>query len=190
MDRIYKYNRIDLAKDAIRLIRLLRGYQGEPIECEIFETYLHQVEGVPYEALSYVWGTGQSEDWIWVDGCRFRVTENLYEVLVHLRRPGEDRVLWIDAICINQSHNAVSEYMLHQYNSTNTKGSTTYNFSNTCWWIRDDSWNLSQIFNCKEFPSSLTGNANDRGHAGTWPPGWSDAPRVSECSKGYSLART
>lgn len=122
MASIYKYNRIDLATDAIRLIRLQRGYQKQPIECEVFETYLHQVEGVPYEALSYVWGTGQSKDWIWVDGCRFQVTENLYEALVHLRRPREDRVLWIDAICIDQSHNAVSEYMLHKFSSTDTKG--------------------------------------------------------------------
>lgn len=110
MAQSYKYNRIDLAKDAIRLVRLLNGDEGHTIECEIFETYLHQVEGVPYEALSYVWGASQSADVICLNGCPFGVTENLYEALAHLRRPDEDRVLWIDAICIDQSHNAVSEY--------------------------------------------------------------------------------
>lgn len=109
MAQSYKYNRIDLATDAIRLVRLLTGDEGQPIKCEIFETYLHQVEGVPYEALSYVWGNKQSADVICLDGCPFEVTENLYEALTHLRRPDQDRVLWIDAICIDQSHNAVSE---------------------------------------------------------------------------------
>lgn len=108
MAPIYKYNRIDLATDAIRLVRLLKGDNDQPVECEIFETYLHQAEGVPYEALSYVWGTRHSEEIISVDGCLFEVTENLNQALVYLRRPDEDRVLWIDAICIDQSHNAVS----------------------------------------------------------------------------------
>lgn len=111
MAPIYEYNRIDLATDAIRLVRLLKGDKDHPIECEIFETYLHQAEGVPYEALSYVWGTRHSEEMISVDGCLFEVTENLYQALVYLRRSDEDRVLWIDAICIDQSHNAVSSYI-------------------------------------------------------------------------------
>lgn len=109
MAQRYQYNRIDLATDAIRLLRLLRGNQGEPIKCEIFETYLHEVVGIPYEALSYVWGTRQSEEMIWLEGYPFEVTKNLYEALVHLRRADKDRVIWIDAICINQSHNAVSD---------------------------------------------------------------------------------
>lgn len=127
MAQSYKYNRIDLATDAIRLARLLRGDQGEPIKCEIFETYLHQVEGVPYEALSYVWGTRQSEEMIFLDGCLFEVTRNLYEALAHLRRPDEDRVLWIDAICIDQSHNAVSDCVL----MFNWNGSSISSFRTT-----------------------------------------------------------
>jgi len=109
MDTTYKYNRIDLATDAIRLVRLLKGDQSQPIQCQMFETFLHQIEGVPYEALSYVWGTRISADRIWLDGCEFGVTENLHEALIHLRRPDEDRVLWVDAICIDQSHNGVSD---------------------------------------------------------------------------------
>lgn len=112
MTSAYKYNRIDLATDAIRLVKLVKGDQSQPIQCEIFETYLHQVEGVPYEALSYVWGTRLSAKRIWLDGSEFDVTENLYEALLHLRWQEEDRVLWVDAICIDQSHNAVSSTAL------------------------------------------------------------------------------
>lgn len=107
MESCYKYKRLDLATDAIRLIRILKGDTGY-IECELFETNLNEVEGIPYEALSYVWGNKESGERIWVDGCQFTVTENLCEALSNLRQPREDRLLWIDAICIDQSHHAVS----------------------------------------------------------------------------------
>lgn len=104
----YRYRRIDLATDAIRLVRLVQGIESQPIRCEVFETYLHQAEGVPYEALSYVWGTREAADKILLDGCPVTVTENLYQALECLRQPNEDRLLWVDAICIDQSHDAVS----------------------------------------------------------------------------------
>lgn len=108
MDSSYRYKRLDLGTDAIRLIRILKGYDG-PIECEMFETRLNRVKGVLYEALSYVWGAEESTKQIWVNGCLFTVTENLYEALSNLQQSGEDRLLWIDAICIDQSHHAVCE---------------------------------------------------------------------------------
>lgn len=104
----HSYKRIDLATDAIRLVRLVQGVQSQQIQCEVFETYLHQAEGVPYEALSYVWGTKEAADKILLDGCPVTVTENLYQALECLRQYNEDRLLWIDAICIDQSHDAVS----------------------------------------------------------------------------------
>lgn len=108
MSSPYRYRRIDLATDAIRLVRLVQGVESQPIQCEVFETYLHQAEGVPYEALSYVWGAREATDNIFLDGCPFTVTENLYQALECLRQPDEDRLLWIDAICIDQSDDAVS----------------------------------------------------------------------------------
>lgn len=72
------------------------------------QTRLSRVDDVSYEALSYVWGDRESTNKIWVDGCLFTVTENLFEALSNLRQPSEDRLLWVDAICIDQSHHAVS----------------------------------------------------------------------------------
>lgn len=80
----------------------------------MFETYLNRVEGV-YEALSYVWGTEESKEKIWVDGCLFTVTENLFEALSNLRPAGEDRLLWIDALYIHQSHHAVCKRLQYVY---------------------------------------------------------------------------
>lgn len=60
-------------------------------------------ESPPYEALSYVWGSSEDLQVLTLDGHDFRVTQNLYAALAHLLLPaGAVRVLWVDAICINQ----------------------------------------------------------------------------------------
>lgn len=57
----------------------------------------------PYEALSYVWGNADDLQDLAIDGHAFRVTKNLYAALNYLLLPhGAVRVLWIDAICVNQ----------------------------------------------------------------------------------------
>ncbi len=58
----------------------------------------------PYEALSYAWGNASETTLISLDGCRTQVTNNLHSALRHLRRKGEDRIMWIDAICIDQKN--------------------------------------------------------------------------------------
>lgn len=108
MASIYNEAPIDLAKDAIRLVRLIHGAEGQPIRCLLFQTYLSEADGVPYEALSYVWGGRKAMEMIWINSCQFSVTKNLYNALENLRRPTEDRVLWVDAICIDQGNHAVS----------------------------------------------------------------------------------
>ncbi|PQE04520.1 Heterokaryon incompatibility 6 OR allele protein [Rutstroemia sp. NJR-2017a BVV2] len=59
---------------------------------------------VEYDALSYTWGTKENEKTIECNGIDFPITENLFNALLALRYPGnQDRYLWVDAICINQS---------------------------------------------------------------------------------------
>ena len=56
-----------------------------------------------YEALSYVWGRRLNSADLHLNDRRITVGENLAAALYHLRSPNEPRMLWIDAICINQS---------------------------------------------------------------------------------------
>lgn len=62
-----------------------------------------------YEALSYVWGTRTGEQKILVveqasSSQKFiDVTENLHFALRYLRSESEGRILWVDAVCINQN---------------------------------------------------------------------------------------
>lgn len=55
-----------------------------------------------YEALSYTWGDESIRETIIVNGLRTSVTKNLHSALVNLRFTQRQRVLWVDALCINQ----------------------------------------------------------------------------------------
>ena len=56
-----------------------------------------------YEALSYVWGDTSVTSAIFLEGNNFQVTTSLESALRSLRHYDQQRVLWIDAICIKQA---------------------------------------------------------------------------------------
>ncbi|PYH69924.1 HET domain-containing protein [Aspergillus vadensis CBS 113365] len=89
-----------------RMIRLLPNKDKDAeIECELFNYDLTSGGGADshlYEALSYVWGSNTRSRTIVLNSCVFPVTENLYFALSRLRNRQLGRVLWVDAICINQ----------------------------------------------------------------------------------------
>jgi hypothetical protein len=55
----------------------------------------------PYEALSYTW-CKQESGYLQCDGKRLRIRQNLRDALTRLRSTVVQRVIWTDAICINQ----------------------------------------------------------------------------------------
>lgn len=55
-----------------------------------------------YEALSYCWGDDTNKLPILVDNKTLHVTKNLRSALRHLRHSSRPRLLWVDAVCINQ----------------------------------------------------------------------------------------
>lgn len=74
--------------DPIRGILLVQDFQRNPLR---------------YEALSYMWGDPGVTRRINLDGNEnFPVTINLEKALRHVRLDYTSRVLWVDAICINQ----------------------------------------------------------------------------------------
>jgi hypothetical protein len=89
-----------------RILILQAGSPSDEIECELRQrNLLTQVsldDGLAYEALSYVWGEPESGASITLCGSCFPVTDNLAEALRHLRLTDRERLLWVDAICINQ----------------------------------------------------------------------------------------
>lgn len=101
----YTYQPLDLATDAIRILRIFQGHGQDPIHCELIESLLGEDEGLQYEALSYTWGESGGESFaITLHAKKKSVTENLYLALHRLRKTGEDRWLWVDALCIDQEN--------------------------------------------------------------------------------------
>jgi hypothetical protein len=113
----FKYKAIDLEGPAIRLARLMKGDDG-PIQCQLFEAWLHRPEGVvDYVALSYAWGGIETPYEIMINGSRKAVTKNLYLALRYLRSRKQDRILWIDAICTDQDNDQERGHQVRQMTS-------------------------------------------------------------------------
>ncbi|KAI9148902.1 heterokaryon incompatibility protein (HET) domain-containing protein [Paramyrothecium foliicola] len=95
--------------ESIRVVALLPGQFEDAIDCEIFHTSTNSEARPAYEALSYVWGDANDIAPIILNGSRFFVTVNLECALRYLRLPDTQRLLWIDAICINQQDDREKE---------------------------------------------------------------------------------
>ncbi|KAF2246905.1 heterokaryon incompatibility, partial [Trematosphaeria pertusa] len=67
----------------------------------LFEASLD--EKPTFEALSYVWGDPQSRKRIRCSGKNLSVTRSLALALNRIRNPTTSRIVWADAICINQN---------------------------------------------------------------------------------------
>lgn len=105
---VFSYAPIDQSTESFRLLRIRKG-RGIMICCDLFQAHLtrpdNRTEAISYEALSYVWGSDRKERIIEINGKHFRVTINLYDALQQLQLPDQDRIVWVDAICINQNNN-------------------------------------------------------------------------------------
>ncbi|KAK4200865.1 heterokaryon incompatibility protein-domain-containing protein [Triangularia verruculosa] len=101
--KIYQYSPL-AEPTSIRLLCLLPAEDStSPIHCQIIDYNLSILgETHLYEALSYVWGEPNSQHHVFIDGEKLVVTPNLHAALQHLRNAQLQRVLWVDAICINQ----------------------------------------------------------------------------------------
>jgi hypothetical protein len=125
----YRYKNLE-SEDEIRVLRILRGKHGSPVQCTLIPTCLpfsgpkpsnSKAETIEYEALSYWWGDSEvtKKILIWryhdpksASGMMlevppfetFYVRPNLYEALQRLRDPEQDIDIWVDAICINQNN--------------------------------------------------------------------------------------
>ncbi|KAL6914728.1 hypothetical protein FSST1_012488 [Fusarium sambucinum] len=110
MATISGYKQLEPGLSQIRLLHLLPlrtrhhqlstpWYQCVSLECT-FET-VHLASAPPFEALSYTWGEEAASVRILLNGKPFLVRPNLAHALAALR-VSEPRVLWVNALCINQ----------------------------------------------------------------------------------------
>ena len=91
-----------LNADEFRILVLEPGVRGAGLCCSLITQNLG--DGVSYEALSYAWGDPTCTNRVRIGTQNFGVANNLYVALQYLRYETRTRVLWIDAICIDQAN--------------------------------------------------------------------------------------
>ncbi|KAM7213629.1 Heterokaryon incompatibility protein (HET) domain containing protein, partial [Rhypophila decipiens] len=97
------YSPLDPSQRQIRLARLSKGKTEDPLSVKLVLASLDSLSTSPsYEALSYVWGSTTPAKERILNGHTVDITPNLHAALSTLRSPTHDRLLWVDAICINQ----------------------------------------------------------------------------------------
>lgn len=96
LNSIYK----PLKDGEIRLLILLPSQHEDKVRCTLRHVL---VDANPdFETISYAWGDPTNTTTVELEGRDFMVTHNLYLALKNLRHEDEERVIWADAICINQ----------------------------------------------------------------------------------------
>src|ERR1700743_2109228 len=71
-----------------------------PIHCTLRKERL--TKECHYSALSYVWNAAPGNEKIYLNGYEFEVSKNLELALRQVRDGRTERILWVDALCINQ----------------------------------------------------------------------------------------
>jgi hypothetical protein len=90
-------------KISTRVLALFPGAFLDPIQCRLRAVFLDNGYKTPeYEALSYCWGEENDTRLICCDGQAIAVSRNLETALRHLRLSDRVRIVWADALCINQ----------------------------------------------------------------------------------------
>ncbi|KAF7676362.1 hypothetical protein GT037_005867 [Alternaria burnsii] len=85
----------------IRVLKLQPGKAEDDIQCSL-DTIQIGTSKDAYEAISYVWGDAKHTVDVWCNGLQVPITASLASALRNFRHPSEPRLLWADALCINQ----------------------------------------------------------------------------------------
>lgn len=96
----HSYHYRPLMNGQFRLVKVSPGRSSD-LRCEmIYDKFENDPE---YTAISYAWGDGIDTKTLLLDGIPVTVGISLYEALEALRHTTEVILVWVDALCINQT---------------------------------------------------------------------------------------
>jgi hypothetical protein len=97
------YRPLDVSRKEIRVLDVAPGHQSELIYCHLRHVALTSQPKPVYETISYVWGDATQRGVILLDDSVLDVPASSEEVIRRMRLVDRHRVVWIDAVCINQN---------------------------------------------------------------------------------------
>lgn len=100
---VYQYKQLNRERKEIRVLDVQPFTSDGMVQCSVRHVSLLDDPISNYEAVSYVWSLIKGDPvCIKLDGHTISVPPAAEDVLKNLRHPAKKRVLWVDAICINQ----------------------------------------------------------------------------------------
>lgn len=113
----FQHDSLDLSsrRRNIRLLQMLPS-TGEELCFAMHSDVFLETQPV-YAAVSYEWGDDSSDHCIVINGKLFVVRQNLYEFLQSYRQTAEQKLLWIDALCIDQGNTRERNHQVAQMTS-------------------------------------------------------------------------
>jgi hypothetical protein len=97
------YRPLDKKRKEIRLLTVKAGFGFQQVKCEFKKAYLASNELKPsYETISYCWGDPSVTSILTLNGRKIKVPATAKTAIECMRLVHADRLLWIDAVCINQ----------------------------------------------------------------------------------------
>ncbi|KAF1810877.1 HET-domain-containing protein [Eremomyces bilateralis CBS 781.70] len=93
------------SSDYIRILELFPGSETEPLCGQLLLVRREEDHETPsYDAISYAWGDPNDTVEIICDSKPVQITNNLADALRVFRDPGNKKLLWVDALCIDQNN--------------------------------------------------------------------------------------
>ncbi|MCJ1245757.1 hypothetical protein MMC30_002961 [Trapelia coarctata] len=100
LSSLYSKLALSLPRD-FRLLILRPALEPDaPLRCDLGVIPLD--DAPKFEALSYVWGDTTRQSFAMCAGIKIPLTDNLADALRRLRGRTRSRIIWVDALCINQ----------------------------------------------------------------------------------------
>ncbi|TKA83073.1 hypothetical protein B0A55_00950 [Friedmanniomyces simplex] len=98
------YQELNADRKEIRLLVLKKAIRStDDIHCELRRTTLAKRPLPLYHTVSYVWGEDTTTRGIYLHGRATEIRASAEQILRRFRLKDRGRLIWIDAVCINQS---------------------------------------------------------------------------------------
>lgn len=138
MDGRYVYE--PLAPGFIRLLYLQPGVEDEDIHFRL--QHVSVDDATHYEAISYHWGDPAETKDVYCESKSLQITVSLFAAFKRLRLPDATRVLWADAVCINQADIAEKKEQVELMSTIYSRP------TRVLIWLGDDTTGLEGLREC------------------------------------------